>query len=321
MFWKKKLKKLKKSERKFWGRNVMRSKPLPKSKPSLAEVQRWMRWVITEPRGIREALTSPWTLDPALAHRYKEPDRQLRVIEEAAPLSTHDRLDVYANAYFYRLLESLGADYMAVHRVLGEERFHDLVAHYLMRYPSNSPNIGDLGEEFPRFIKDSPLSNPFPFLHELALLERAIMECLFTNHLPPLDVRSFQTKSEEDWATARFVLDPAIRLISVQWPVDTLWKRREQPEPLKLPAFPESAPRHLLLYRDDSWVNVSVMDVHPWTALHMLRSGMSLGAVCDTLSKQWSQRSEPLPVMEWFSSWVATGLVRNILWDELKGEQ
>ena len=101
--------------------------------------------------------------------------------------------------------------------------------------------------------------------------------------------------------------------MSVQWPVDTLWKQREQSEPLELPAFPESAPRHLLLYRDDNWVSVSALDVHPWTALHMLRDGMPLGAVCDALSKEWNQDSEPLPVMEWFSSWVATGLVRNIL--------
>src|SRR5579864_9297536 len=95
--------------------------PLPEAagddvaRPSLAELQRWMRWIITEPRGIQEALSNPWTLDPALAGRYKEPERQLEVIEEAAPLSRHDRLDVYANAYFYRLLESLASDYKAVH--------------------------------------------------------------------------------------------------------------------------------------------------------------------------------------------------------------
>jgi len=293
----------------------MRSKPLPESKPSLAEIQRWMRWIITEPRGIREALTSPWTLDPSLANRYKEPDRQLRVIEEAAPLSTHDRLDVYANAYFYRLLESLGVDYMTVHRVVGDEHFHDLVAHYLMRYPSNSPNIGDVGEAFPAFINGHSLSRQFPFLHELAVLERAIMECLFTHHLPALEVSSFQTKSEEDWATARFVLDPTVRLMSVQWPVDMLWKRREQSESLELPAFRESVPRHLLLRRDDSWVSVSVMDVHPWTALQLLSSGMSLGSMCEALSKQWNERAEDLPVMEWFTSWISTGIVKNILWE------
>ena len=198
------------------------------SKPSLAEIQRWMRWVITEPRGVREAVSSPWTLDSALANRYKEPMRQWDVIEEAAPLTTHDRLGVYANAYFYRLQESLAADYKTVQRVLGEEKFHEMIAHYLMRYPSHSPNIGDVGEAFPGFIKEHPLSEQFPFLHELALLERAVMECIFTQHLSALDARSFQTKTEDEWATARFVLDPAIRLMSVQWPVDKLWKCREQ---------------------------------------------------------------------------------------------
>lgn len=272
-----------------------------------------MRWIVTEPRGIHTALSTPWTLDASLADRYKEPARQLEVIEEAAPLPKKDRLDVYANAYFYRLLESLAADFKTVHRVLGEEKFHDLVAHYLMRFPSNSPNIGDLGEAFPGFIKGYPLLQQFPFLHELATLERAIMECLFTHHLPALDVSSFQAKSEEEWASARFVLDPAVRLMSVQWPVDMLWKSREQPQPLELPNAPDLAPRHLLLYRDDNWVDVSTLEVLPWTALLMLQSGMPLGAVCETLSKQWNRPLEALPVKEWFSSWVATGLVRNIL--------
>jgi len=289
---------------------------LEQKSPNLAEVQRWMRWVITEPRGIHEALAHPWTLDASLAKRYKEPKRQFEIIEEAAPLSKQDRLNVYANAYFYRLLESLGVDYATVRRVVGDENFHDLIAHFLMRYPSNSPNIGDVGETFPAFINGHPLSAQFPFLHELAVLERAIMECLFTHHLPALDVSSFQTKSEEDWAIARFVLDPTVRLMSAQWPVDLLWKRREQSEPLELPALMESTPRNLLLYRDDSWVNVSVIDVHSWMALRMLQDGLPLGAVCEALSKQWDERTEPLPVMEWFSSWVAAGLVRNILWND-----
>jgi hypothetical protein len=286
--------------------------------PSLADLQHWMRWIITEPRGIRAALTSSWPHDPALAERYKEPERQLDVIEEAAPLSRHDRLDVYANAYFYRLLDSLTTDFKTVHRIVGEEKFHDLVAHFLMHYPSHSPNIGDLGEAFPEFIKGYPLSEQFPFLHDLAALERAIMECLYTHHLPALDASSIQTKSEDEWAKARFVLDPSLRLMNVQWPVDSLWKRREHLEPLLLPGARDLAPRYLLLYRDDNWVRVSVVDVQPWTALHMLRSGMPLEAVCDALSKQGSPHSEALPVMEWFSSWVAAGIVRQIIWDEQK---
>jgi hypothetical protein len=253
-----------------------------------------------------------------LAPRYKEPLRQLDVIEEAAPLSRDDRLDIYANAYFYRLLESLAADFKTVQRTVGEEKFHDLVAHYLMRYPSNSPNIGDLGEAFPEFIKGYPLSEQFPFLQDLAALERAIMECLYTHHLPALDVSSIQTKSEDDWATARFVLDPAIRLMSVQWPVDSLWKRREHPKPLVLPRARDLASRYLLLFRDDNWVRVSAINVYSWTALHMLRSGMPLGAVCEALPKQEGQRSKALPVKEWFSSWVTAGIVRQIIWDEQK---
>jgi len=308
------------------------------ARPSLEELQRWMRWMITEPRGIKEALATPcppvpvflergssstnalegWPYDSSMAERYKEPTRYVEVIQEVPPLSRHDRLGVYANAYFYRLLESLAVDYRAVQRVVGEESFHDLVAHYLMHHPSQSPNIGDVGEAFPEFIRTYPLSKSFPFLHELAMLERAIMECLYSSHLPPLDVSALQTQTEDEWADARFRIDPTVRLMIVLWPVDAVWKDREKLDRSDLPKRPEPSPRHLLLYRDDNWVRVSAIGLHDWMALQMLQSGLPLGAVCGALSKQWLQEEKPLPVMEWFSSWVNEGIVREILWGERK---
>src|SRR5580658_8222492 len=78
--------------------------------PRLAELQEWLRWVFTEPQGIAAALESE---GPAL--RRPEPGpRLLSWIADGPPIGLNRRLAVYADAYFLRLLDSLGADYKAV---------------------------------------------------------------------------------------------------------------------------------------------------------------------------------------------------------------
>src|SRR4051812_7986124 len=91
--------------------------------PSLAELQAWMRWVITDPRGAERALAGaePGPGFEVYPGRYQAPRPDCR----QAVLCGRG-LDVYAEAYFARLAESLGQDFPAVKRVLGDEAFAQL---------------------------------------------------------------------------------------------------------------------------------------------------------------------------------------------------
>lgn len=82
----------------------------PKETAELAELQRWLRWIITEPRGVAETLNEPGEMEP-------KPSCLLEVVD-APPLPRQDRLDIYAEAYFARLVDSLAKDYEAIHAVL-----------------------------------------------------------------------------------------------------------------------------------------------------------------------------------------------------------
>src|SRR5271168_2786264 len=68
-------------------------------------------------------------------------------------LSSRDRLEIYANAYFYRLLDVLKEEFPATRVVIGEANFHNLVTGYLVGYPPTQPSILYAGRNLPDFIR------------------------------------------------------------------------------------------------------------------------------------------------------------------------
>ena len=285
------------------------------SSPELADLQRWLRWIITEPRGIRKALETPARAGVHSTKARVEPQpRLLEMIVDAPPLPRDQRLGVYADAYFLRLLECLETDFPATRRALGKEAFAPLVADYLQNHPSSSPNVGDLGEAMPVFLRTHALVREFPYLAELALLEWEIIRSLHAPRLPALDPAQLAVP-EDAWSKARLVLDPTVRLLATEWPVDQLWERRRLPEKKRGHRLSRKNPRRLLLYRDDAWVQVRVMDEPRWVTLQRLREGVRLGVLCEQLTAEFPGRAESLPVMEWFAHWIRAGVIKQIVFD------
>lgn len=285
--------------------------------PSLPELQRWMRWLITDPRGPYRALSDPHALDHrpdgtcaqfenwAGSFRSVEPlPRQFDAIADVRPLAREARVSIYADAYFIRLLESLGADFAAVRRAAGETAFRQLVADYLLRHPSTSPHVGDLGSLLPTFLRTHALAQTHPYLPDLAKLEWNVLRSIYSRRLPPLEVSRLRDIAEDAWPKAKLLLDPTVRLISTEWTVD------------RLRAQKGSAHRHrrwLIIYRDDVWVEVKSIDGPQWFALERLQENKTLEQVCQDLSDVFQQETEQLPIMEWFGGWIRDGIVKEIL--------
>src|SRR5262245_58775530 len=128
---------------------------------SLAALQRRFFRLITAPTGVGEALPHLAAEEPAAAplNRWiSGPDARF----------AEERLDVYANMYFYRLLDVLLGDYPKVLALVGQANFHNLVTDYVLAHPSENPSLRYVGERFPAFLKKSERAEPWPHLADLA---------------------------------------------------------------------------------------------------------------------------------------------------------
>jgi hypothetical protein len=250
-------------------------------------MQAWMRAIVTDPRGASGAL--------------RERPFPREWIGESKALPAAARLSIYAEGYFHRLLDSLGGDYPAVRRVLGDGEFRRLIAEYLMSHPSTSPSLADAGEALPDFIAASFVHSP-PFLAELAALERAVLRSALVDRGRAFDPAPLAEWAPERWADARVTLDGTITLLRTLHAVDLLREARGT-------TLTRECPRWLLVHRGAAGPSVVPLERLELEALDALRRGEPFGSVCSGLEKSGLDASA---AAIWFAGWVRAGWVSEI---------
>lgn len=174
--------------------------------------------LITAPEGVRpglEALVRAGKADASAIESLLGGDDRLPAAE---------RLDIYANMYFFRLLDCLREDFPRLATALGEGRFHNLATDYLLAHPSANPSLRYLGERLPAFIAGHALARESACLADLTLLEwtRAdLFDAADARALGRDDVASLAGAHGGD-LPLRTV--PAFRLLRLDHDAPALWR-------------------------------------------------------------------------------------------------
>ncbi|HVR12109.1 MAG TPA: DNA-binding domain-containing protein, partial [Thermoanaerobaculia bacterium] len=132
------------------------SEPDGPARPPLDVVQQWFQAVVTHPAGVAAGAASE------AAQGLVRLDRGAleRLVRRSSRLTAEQRLGIYANAYYARLLECLRDGFPVLTQVLGAEAFDSFAFDYLQRYPSRSYTLNRLAESFPRFLDETRPDRP-----------------------------------------------------------------------------------------------------------------------------------------------------------------
>jgi len=201
------------------------------------------------------------------------------------------RLDVYANMYFFRLLEVLEDDYPALRAALGAERFHNLATDYLQRHPSTHPSVRHVGKHLPELLDE--------WQRELAELERARLDCFDEAEAEVLTID--QVRAHPDIAQLELPLIPASRRLELKFAVDECWDQAHADEEV---VAPRASPRSILIWRQGVEVFHRALDEDEAMVLGLPR----FGNVCDKL------QGEPEAVAQraffLLGRWLSDGIVK-----------
>ena len=266
------------------------------SDPSLKTLQHWLRWVITDTRGVDATLDGACVSEPT--------PRCLNSIVQAPPLARERRLDIYAEAYFSRLCDNLAEDFRAVQHLVGEGVFQRIVLEYLQAHPPQSFDASRVGQYLPVFLKTYFLGKEIMALPDLARLEWVCVESFHAKDEKPFDLGSCRNFSESAWAAARFQLGASVHFILSDWNIDDLWSGRSNQV--------ESSERHLIVFRHNYNVHVQAIDELKALVLNLLGQGLSLSNVCERLESELAEEAGLPPVMQWFEEWVRVGIISSI---------
>lgn len=257
--------------------------------PELSVVQRWFQAVVTHPNGVEAGVESPDASSLVPLTR----DELEVMITRSARVSARDRIAIYANAYYARLLECLADSYPVLKKTLGDEAFSGFAFGYLQQYPSSSYTLGKLGERFADYLAetrpDGESTGETPgegapawpdFLIELARLEWTIAQVFDgpgMENMPVMQARQLAVGTAGDWSRLRLQVAPCLRLLATRFPLNAYYTDARRHDTSAALAIPAPGPSYLAITRRDYIVRRHELTLSQFLILKALQEEATLG--------------------------------------------
>ncbi|WP_339736053.1 DNA-binding domain-containing protein [uncultured Gimesia sp.] len=284
----------------------------------LEQIQHWMQTIISWPGGVEDGIAS----EAAQSRIPLEPDALETVITASSQLTSLERVGIYANAYYARLLECLSEEYPALVTAMGKQAFGVFCMEYLQKYPSASYTLADLGARFPQFLREHrpPAEvgedevNWTDFLIELATLERVYSEVFDgpgIEQVTLLTAEALNAIAPEDWPDLRLKMAPCFRLMQFQYPVHEFITNARKGD---APTIPEQQTTSLAITRRNFVVRREAVTPAEYFLLSRLQEGLQVGEAITQLAESGLMEFEDLgnQLHEWFKHWTASAFFIDV---------
>ena len=290
----------------------------------LATVQRWFQAVVTHPGGVEEGVAGE---EAQALIRLRRGELEA-VVRRSRRLTAAERLSIYANAYYARLLECMGACFPVLELTLGKELFESFAFEYLQRYPSRSYTLDRLGESFPSFLAESrpesglgvsgteaeaPADWP-DFLADLATLEWTIAQVFDgpgVEGQPLLAPQELQALPPGRFGEARLEPVPCLRLLLFRYPLNAYYTAAREGKEV---GMPPPSPECLALLRRDFVVRRYALSAPQHALVSAIVAGASLAEAVAAAAAASDLDDEALAetLRAWFRYWAAEGFFRAV---------
>lgn len=209
-----------------------------------------------------------------------------------------DQLDVYVNAYRYRLNDITSEDYPALKNYLGERKFNDLIEDFVNNEKPNHFNIARYTLKLQKFLE-----NKYPqdiFAHELCQLETIIEELHRPEETAPLEQKHLKNLTAEKLMAAKLYPRKALKLLEFKYTTNQYYQKvmdRKKPKPIKKASY-------LAVFRHENLVWRLDLEKEEFKLLQKLFSKVTVGEALIN-----SKKSSSAMISKWFNSWINNGLL------------
>jgi len=273
---------------------------------------------------IRQPLTPEQGMCPRLPDGRSTGKIADAIIKPNDRLTSHERLEIYSQQYWFRILNSLREDFPGLRSLIGDRKFEKLAIAYLTECPSKSFTLRNLGSRLEAWLRRRSefVAGVERLAVDMVRLEWAEIQAFDGPELPRF------TADEPDKLSGAtvFRLQPHLHLLDLAYPVDDLLFRvrrtetkrnmvsnavRESPRWTKIrrSSLPKPEKVHLAVYRLQNSVYFKRLTRDAFTLLHALSHGKPLVEALETALPRAHSKFEPYRVQlrEWFENWSSLG--------------
>lgn len=263
---------------------------------TLLETQDLFWKIISHPEGVEDFLS-------------KNPNIDLP-IKDGGQLLAKDRLEIYANAYFFRIRDSLMDDFPSLVKLLGEDEFHNLVVRYLAQYPPQSYTLSMVGKNLPHFLANQEdLLQRYPYLADLAEMEWLMIDIYDKQDGELLLKEDLQKIQPEEWTSLKLKRIEAAKLLKSSWPLIEIYKGLQQEKP-RLDTI-QKTPTHVIVWRKKNDVFYKSVETQEYECLERLASLTTFESLCMHLALIVSEEEAIKKMVVFLQSWLQDELLEN----------
>lgn len=271
------------------------------SPSELERVQGWFQDAVVRPSlPARARNAAAARADERLAAEHVRPSASLAPIERVA---------IYADAHFARLLGVLHEDFAALRALAGEALFERIARGYLADHPPHSFTLSELARALPEWIAAKASLPRRTLLADVARLERAmtvVFDAPRESVLSPVDLAALPP---ETWVDPKPRLIGALDLLAFGHRANAIVRATRHGE--SLPDLGR-ARTYTLVWRKDYVVWRQDLEPAACAVLSELRAGKSLAIAVSAAERAPDARNLEARVASWFSSWAQDGLFAEI---------
>ncbi len=235
----------------------------------------------------------------------KDSSELMAEINPIGELSSERVLNLYRDDYKARLVKAMEENFKSIWFVLGGEDYFEVVSNYIDSHPSSHRDLGEYGESFPSFLRQSECRENFPLIGELAQFEWDFWQIFHGEYKDYGD--PFIGVSETLLAKAHFQFHPSLKTYSWELALYNIFKNRDNLE-VTLGVLDCQRPQCLLIYKSESEVQVKELNPVQWCVMNHLLKGNSLSWALENSSLE-----NPVLIQELFQFLRSSGLVIEVL--------
>jgi len=289
---------------------------------SLQGIQEWFASIITRPIDDQSHMD---TISPSGCPMTEEAQKY---VSPSPTLESHQRIELYNQQYWWRLLNTLHNSFPLVVRLLGYHNFNDRIAMpYLVKYPSHHWSLSFLGDRLDQWITEEYEGEDKQILRDAVQIDWAFNMSFFAQHQDSLT--SDMTPDEMDPNVVlkrKACLQKHLYLFDLKYDLFKFRYEMKQKDPdfwsnhhyanLKhalnegethFPKLKQDRDYFFVLYRNAR--NAVVYEEMPeaeYRLLEKFREGATIEEVChwlETQEEELYQKAIP-DLQKWLESWI-----------------
>lgn len=199
-----------------------------------------------------------------------------------AGLAAADRAQIYRNNVRLSLTAALAANFPVTAALVGPDYFAQAARQFLRTHLPSRPDMACYGESFAAFLADAPGIADYPYVPEVARLERAMIEALLAPAAETLVAADFAKVPEASFAEVSFVAHPSTRLVQSPFAIADIWQAHQIAKRPDLSKVALDVSQGVALARPAALVEWRALDPDDARFLSALLSGVRIAdAVAD----------------------------------------